>query len=129
MNYGKMKPPLQAVRQLLERVASADITMHEVQGGAHELFVGLEREQVTEYILQWVDAQLSPDTLSEPSDHRMVKSCSLISVTGNPFEWRPHGMSPASSIYGKCVPAEYQKHLNMHTTAISDPTFHQIFIG
>ena len=91
---------LQAVRQLLGRVASADVTMHEVQGGAHELFIGLEREQVTEYILQWVEEQLSPDTMSEASN-RFAKSRSLVSLTGNPFDWRPAGMSPAGSVYGR----------------------------
>lgn len=90
----------QAVRQLLARVASADVTMHEVQGGAHELFVGLEREQVTDYVIKWVDTQLSIDTASEASTFGMVKSRSLVSVTGNPFEWKPSGMSPASSVYG-----------------------------
>ena len=32
--------------------------MYEVEGGAHELFVGLERELVTGYIIKWVNAQL-----------------------------------------------------------------------
>ena len=90
---------MQAIRHLLSRVASADVTMHEIEGGAHELFIGLEREKVTDYILQWIDKQLTADTLSEASE-RMTKSRSLVSVTGNPFEWRPTGMSPAGSIYG-----------------------------
>ena len=73
--------------------------MHEIEGGAHELFIGLEKEVVTDHILQWVDRQLSPDTLSEASG-RLYKSCSMVSVTGNPFDWQPAGMSPAESIYG-----------------------------
>lgn len=94
---------IQAVRRLLSRVASADVTMHEIEGGAHELFIGLEREQVTEHILDWLNGQLSPDTLSEVSG-RLYKSCSMVSVTGNPFDWRPAGMSPAESIYGMPFP-------------------------
>ena len=90
---------MQAIRHLLDRVASADVTMHEVEGGAHELFIGLERDKVTEYILQWINRQLTADTLSEASD-RMKKSSSLVSVTGNPFDWRPTGLSPAGSVYG-----------------------------
>ena len=73
--------------------------MHEIEGGAHEQFIGLEREKVTDYILQWIDKQLTADTMSEVSD-RMTKSRSLVSVTGNPFDWRPTGMSPAGSVYG-----------------------------
>ena len=37
---------VQAVKLLLGRVASPDITMHEIEGGAHELYIGLERDQV-----------------------------------------------------------------------------------
>ena len=37
---------VQAVKLLLGRVASSDITMHEIEGGAHELYIGLERDQV-----------------------------------------------------------------------------------
>lgn len=93
---------VQAIRSLLDRVASADVTMHEIEGGAHELFIGLEREKVAEYILQWVDKQLAADNQSEASE-KMTKSRSMVSVTGNPFEWRPTGMSPAGSIYGSLL--------------------------
>ena len=88
---------LQAVRNLLGRCASPDITMHEVPGGAHELFIGLEREAVTSYVAKWIETQLRQDNASEVSE-RLASS--MVLLTGNPFEWRPQGGTPASSIYG-----------------------------
>lgn len=85
---------LNAVKLLLGRVASSDITMHEIQGGAHELFIGLESDQVTEYIIQWIDAQLSPKSSPTPAE-KLSKSRSLASL-----DCRSAGMSPASSVYG-----------------------------
>ena len=100
---------MQAVRNLLGRCASPDITMHEVPGGAHELFIGLEREAVTSYVAKWIETQLRQDNASEISE-RLASS--MVMLTGNPFEWRPQGGTPASSIYGA-------SELRQHDTKLS----------
>lgn len=85
---------INAVKELLDRVASSDVTMHEIQGGAHELFIGLERDQVTGHVIDWIDGQLSHDS-GPTAAEKFSKSRSLASI-----DCRPAGMSPASSVYG-----------------------------
>ena len=58
---------MQAVKKLLDRCASPDVTMHEVDGGAHELFMGMERELVTQHVISWVSPCTLPCCILVPS--------------------------------------------------------------
>lgn len=44
----------QAVKRLLRNCSSRDVTLFEVQGGYHELFVGPERDLVMQRLTAWV---------------------------------------------------------------------------
>ena len=48
---------LQAVKRLLKNAASRDVTLYEVPGGYHELFIGPERDDITDHIIAWVREQ------------------------------------------------------------------------
>ena len=45
---------MQAVKRLLKNAASRDVTLYEVPGGYHELFMGPEKDDITDHILAWV---------------------------------------------------------------------------
>lgn len=45
---------MQAVKRLLKNAASRDVTLYEVPGGYHELFMGPEKDDITDHILSWV---------------------------------------------------------------------------
>ena len=47
-------PLAQAVKRLLKNCSSRDVTLFEVQGGYHELFVGPERDVVMQRLIGWV---------------------------------------------------------------------------
>ncbi len=75
---------MQAIKLLLDRVASLDVTMHEIEGGAHELFIGLERDQVGH-----------PPVLRGDCLHYLVEwNWKAVLIIGNPLlleiplEWR-----------------------------------------
>lgn len=44
----------QAVKRLLRNCSSRDVTLFEVQGGYHELFVGPEKDLVMQRLTAWV---------------------------------------------------------------------------
>lgn len=44
----------QAVKRLLRNCSSRDVTLFEVEGGYHELFMGPEKDLVMQRIIQWV---------------------------------------------------------------------------
>lgn len=89
------------MRRLLGRCASSSITFYEVPEGPHELFLGSDSELVTEYVKDWIQQQLNGDLVQDVTDSPLKKAASLVSLTGNPFEWKPSGSSPYSSVYGK----------------------------
>ena len=45
---------LQAVKRLLENCSSDDVTLNIVEHGYHELFLGPEKEQVTQTLSDWL---------------------------------------------------------------------------
>lgn len=45
---------LQAVKRLLENCRSDDVTLNVVEHGYHELFLGPEKEQVTQSLSDWL---------------------------------------------------------------------------
>ena len=45
---------LQAVKRLLRNCSSRDVTLFEVEGGYHELFMGPEKDVVMQRMIQWV---------------------------------------------------------------------------
>jgi alpha-beta hydrolase superfamily lysophospholipase len=55
---------MQAMKRLLKNAASRDVTLYEVPGGYHELFMGPERDDITDRIVGWIldQAQLKADT-------------------------------------------------------------------
>lgn len=46
--------PAQAVKRLLRNCGSRDVTLFEVPGGYHELFMGPEKELVMQRLIAWV---------------------------------------------------------------------------
>ena len=44
----------QAVKRLLRNCASRDVTLFEVVGGRHELFMGPEKDLVMQRLMSWV---------------------------------------------------------------------------
>lgn len=92
---------VQAVKNLLQRCASPSITFHEVPEGPHELFLGSESEIVTEYVLDWIQGQVEGEIGQDLSSSPMKKAYSIVSLTGDPFEWTARGLSPLGSVYGK----------------------------
>ena len=45
---------MQAVKRLLRNAASRDVTLYEVPGGYHELFMGPEKDDIIAHINAWV---------------------------------------------------------------------------
>ncbi len=45
------------MKRLLRSAASRDVTLYEVPGGYHELFIGPERDDITDHIIAWVKEQ------------------------------------------------------------------------
>ena len=45
---------MQAVKRLLSNAASRDVTLYEVPGGYHELFMGPEKDDIIAHINAWV---------------------------------------------------------------------------
>ena len=54
---------MQAVKRLLSNAASRDVTLYEVPGGYHELFMGPEKDDIIAHINAWVleHAELKAD--------------------------------------------------------------------
>ncbi len=46
--------PEQALKRHLAAISSSDITLKEVEGGYHELLFGPEKEQVRQWIMDWI---------------------------------------------------------------------------
>lgn len=44
----------QAVKRLLRNSSSRDVTLYEVEGGYHELFMGPEKDTVMQRLIAWV---------------------------------------------------------------------------
>ncbi|CAL8467496.1 g7034 [Coccomyxa elongata] len=61
---------LQAVKRLLRNCRSRDVTLFEVEGGYHELFMGPEKDLVMQRIIQWVlqHAELASSAASNAAD-------------------------------------------------------------
>jgi alpha-beta hydrolase superfamily lysophospholipase len=55
---------------LLKKCASPDVTLHEVVGGYHELFMGPEKDDVMRRINQWIlhQADLKEQTRQDTVD-------------------------------------------------------------
>ena len=51
--------PEQAVKQLLNNCSSRDVTLFEVPTGYHELYMGPEKDEVTERLTAWILEQAS----------------------------------------------------------------------
>jgi alpha-beta hydrolase superfamily lysophospholipase len=49
---------MQAVKRLLRNAASRDVTLYEVPGGYHELFMGPEKDDITDRIVGWISDQV-----------------------------------------------------------------------
>ncbi len=45
---------VQAVKRLLRNASSRDVTLFEVEGGYHELFMGPEKDIVMQRMIQWL---------------------------------------------------------------------------
>ena len=45
---------MQAVKRLLRNAASRDVTLYEVPGGYHELFMGPEKDDIIAHINAWI---------------------------------------------------------------------------
>lgn len=45
---------MQAVKRLLKNASSRDVTLFEVEGGYHELFMGPEKDIVMQRMIQWL---------------------------------------------------------------------------
>lgn len=44
----------QAVKRLLRNASSSDVTLFEVKGGYHELFMGPEKDLIVQRMSQWI---------------------------------------------------------------------------
>lgn len=86
----------------MARCASPDITFHEVPEGPHELFLSQQSTLVTRYVSEWIQSQLEVEVGHRLPASPLKNSGSLVSLTGNPFDWRPRGGSPLGSVYGEC---------------------------
>lgn len=65
---------MQAVKRLLKNAASRDVTLYEVPGGYHELFMGPEKDDITNRIVGWIldQAQLKAETSRQESLGRLL---------------------------------------------------------
>lgn len=65
---------MQAVKRLLKNAASRDVTLYEVPGGYHELFMGPEKDDITNRIVGWIldQVQLKTETSRQESLGRLL---------------------------------------------------------